>query len=104
MQRSLRIEDIPFDRYITRTELCALTGLCDRSVRDQINELRKNQRTIIISSSHGKGYKRPKTVDELKICLWESQSRVDDERQKQKAIEAAIRDMQGRGQQLLFDF
>ena len=106
MSRALSINDIPYDRWITRLELRNKTGLCDRTIRDQINELRKNPRTIIISSSHGKGYKRPTSIEELQECLWESRSRSNDEMEKQKALEAAIRDMRsrGQGQQLLFEF
>jgi len=106
MSRALRIDDIPYDRWITRAELRAKTGQCDRTNRDQINEFRKNPDTMVISSSHGKGYKRPQSVEELQQCLWESRSRCNDELQKQRALEAAIHAMRSRGenQQLTFDF
>ena len=40
---------IPKDRYITREELCRLTGWSDRKVRYEINLLRKNPRSIPMS-------------------------------------------------------
>ena len=67
--------------------------MSDRKIRDEINALRKDPLTIIVSSSQGKGYKRPSNVEELRICLYESKSRVNDELEKQKAIEQAIRAM-----------
>ena len=72
----------------------------------EINELRKNPETVIVSSSQGKGYKRPSTVEELRHCLYESKSRVRDEEEKQRVLEKAIRDMLQleKDGQLLFDF
>lgn len=104
--RELTIDDIPFDRWITRGELHAITGQCDRVNRDQINEMRKHPETLIISSSKHKGYKRPRTLEELELCLNESRSRVRDETSKQRVLEAAIRQMRegSRGGQLLLDF
>ena len=84
---------IPQDRWITREDLVSITGMSDRKIRDEINALRKNPLTIIVSSSQGKGYKRPSNVEELRICLFESKSRVNDELEKQKAIEQAIEAM-----------
>ena len=81
---------IPQDRWITREDLVSITGMSDRKIRDEINALRKDPLTIIVSSSQGKGYKRPSNVEELRICLCESKSRVNDELEKQKAIEQAI--------------
>lgn len=85
---------IPKDYYKTREQLVAETGLSDRMVRREINELRKNPKTIIVSSSHGKGYKRPSNVEELQLCLYESKSRVKDEIEKQRVLEIAIRNME----------
>lgn len=97
---------IPKDRYITREELVRLTGYSDRKIRDEINALRKKPDTIVVSSSHGKGYKRPSSVDELLMCLNESKSRVKDELEKQIVLAKAIRDMERprSDEQLLFDF
>ena len=97
---------IPKDRYITRAELVRLTGYSDRKIRDEINALRKKPDTIVVSSSHGKGYKRPSSVDELLMCLNESKSRVKDELEKQIVLAKAIRDMerQRSDEQLVFDF
>ena len=39
---------IPSDNWITRRELCNLTGWSDRRVRDEISKLRKNPDTVII--------------------------------------------------------
>lgn len=81
---------IPSDRYITREELVDITGMSDRAVRKEINELRKHPETVIVSSSHGKGYKRPTSVQELQNCLLESRSRVSEEMEKQRILEKAI--------------
>lgn len=100
-------ELIPKERYITREELVRASGLSDRWVRREINELRKHPDTVIISSSQGKGYKRPSTVAELELCLNESRSRVREEKEKQLVLERAIRQMKkledGSGQ-IFLDF
>ena len=83
---------IPSDRYITREELMRMSGMGDRSIRKEINELRKNPETLVISSSHGKGYKRPSSVREIEACLNESRSRVRDEIEKQRVLERALLD------------
>jgi len=99
-------EFIPRDRFITREELVRVSGLGDRFVRRQINELRKNPATVIISSSHKKGYKRPSCIEEIELCLNESKSRVKDEMEKQRVLEKAMRDFKKNeiNGQLLFDF
>ena len=81
---------IPKDRYITREELCRLTGWSDRKVRYEINLLRKNPQTVIISSSHGKGYKRPANAEELRLCILECRSRIKEEQEKADVMERAI--------------
>ena len=97
---------IPKDYYKTREQLVAESGLSDRMVRREINELRKNPETMIISSSHGKGYKRPSNVEEIDQCIWESKSRINDEQEKIKALEKARRVLQiaEREPQMTFDF
>ena len=85
---------IPAERWITRDELVHVTGWSDRKVRDGISELRKNPKTMVVSSSSGKGYKRPTTVEELRICLNENRSRVEDLELQQMAILQAISDME----------
>ena len=97
---------IPRDNWITRDELVRRSGMSDRRVRMEINELRKHPETVIVSSSHGKGYKRPSSVEELEMCLNESKSRVRDELEKQKVLARAILDMEKRNteEQLSFDF
>ena len=99
-------EYIPRDRYVTREELVVMTGLSDRAVRMEINELRKRPETVIISSSSKKGYKRPESVEELRMCLNESRSRVMDEIEKQKVLMDAMRIMKRQSEtgQLLLDF
>jgi len=81
---------IPRNRYITRDDLVRITGLSDRAIRREINELRKHPETVIISSSHGKGYKKPSNVEELEMVLNESISRSNDEHEKQRVFRQAI--------------
>lgn len=96
---------IPRDRYITRRELESITGLNDRSIRNEINRLRKDPSTVIISSSHGKGYKKPSNVEELEMVLNESISRSNDEHEKQRVFRMAITLMKREPSgQLMLDF
>lgn len=97
---------IPSDRYITRAELVRSTGYSDRMIRREINELRKRPETVIVSSSHGKGYKRPSCKEELLMCLNESKSRVREELEKQRVLEQALKIIEHyeKNEQLLFDF
>ena len=96
---------IPRDRYITRRELESITGLNDRSIRNEINRLRKDPSTVIISSSHGKGYKKPSNVEELEMVLNESISRSNDEHEKQRVFRMAISLMKREPSgQLMLDF
>lgn len=81
---------IPKDRYITREELVRLTGWSDRKVGYEINLLRKNPETVIISSSHGKGYKRPAGREELELCIAECKSRISEESEKVRVMEKAL--------------
>ena len=97
---------IPKDRYKTREELINESGLSDRMVRREINELRKHPETVIISSSHGKGYKRPSNEEEILMCLNESKSRVNDELEKQRVLVQALSRIRSeqKSEQLTFDF
>lgn len=90
----------------TREQLMRESGLSDRMLRREINELRKHPETVIVSSSHGKGYKIPSSVEEIDRCIWESKSRINDEQEKIKALEKARRVMQiaEREPQMTFDF
>jgi len=93
------IDYIPFDRYISREELEAITGQKDRQNRKEIEKLRHNPATYVISSSHNKGYKRPNTYEELQKCRNESISRIKAELKKVRAIDVLInnRDQIGLG-------
>jgi len=97
---------IPKDRYITREELVRESGMGDRMVRREINELRKHPETVIISSSKHRGYKRPSSAEEIELCLNESRSRVAEEREKQRVLEGALLLFRGRKapEQGEFDF
>ena len=97
---------IPKDRYITRKELENLSGLGDRAIRREISRLCKDPETPIISSSHGKGYKRPASVDEIDQCIWECKSRINDEQEKVEALYKARRYFKEaeNDQQMLLDF
>ncbi|GEM_PF-3448535 len=97
---------IPSDRYITRHELCVLSGFNDRKVRDIINTLRKNPDTLVISSSSMKGYKRPESVDELRMCRNEFKSREQELHDSVRVFDEAIRkwDFRNGTVQLYLDF
>lgn len=90
----------------TREQLMRESGLSDRMLRGEINELRKHPETVIVSSSHGKGYKIPSSVEEIDMCLNESMSRCKEEEEKQKVLRQARRIFEkGKGNvQLTFGF
>lgn len=93
------IDFIPFDHYISRKELEAATGQKDRKNRREIEKLRHDPATFVISSSNKKGYKRPNNYEELEKCRQESISRIKAELKKVQAIDVLInnRDQIGLG-------
>ena len=66
---------IPFGREnaITRQELCSLTKLSDRKVREQIEQARR-EGNIIINKQDGRGYYRTNDPDEI-ACQYRQQRR-----------------------------
>ena len=94
----IRIEDyIPFGHAnaVTRIELVNRTGLSDRSVRELINEARKNG-ACIINLSDGKGYFYP-TVDEymlLRGYIAQEESRAKDIFTGLKGCKAYLEDLE----------
>lgn len=95
------------DEWRTRDDLMRMSGMKDRPIRMALNRLRKNWRTVIISSSNGKGYKLPSNEAEVERCLNESRSRVKDEKEKQKVLERVLQGMREKtrsGGQGLLDF
>ena len=95
------------DEWRTREWLVSASGMSDRAIRNALNRLRKNWRTMVISSSNGKGYKKPKDEREVEMCLNESKSRVHDEQEKQKALLRVLQGMRETKKscgQLVFDF
>jgi len=85
---------IPDDRYITRKELTEITGICDRTIRLIISEIRKEH--SIISLSSGKGYKKSKstsdmTKEEMKIELEIIKHQLKESNSRIKSIKANMR-------------
>jgi biotin operon repressor len=72
------LELIPTDRYITRIELQRLTGMKDRTIRKEIENLR-NKGVFIISSDHHKGYKISSgtTEDNKLLAVYKSRVRTE---------------------------
>lgn len=92
------IDLIPFDRYITRQELRNATGMKDRQIRREIQIARSSSpENIIISSSGNKGYKRPRTREELEKCRNESIARIKAEKKKIEAIDILLENRDQRG-------
>lgn len=54
---------IPQDRYITREELVEIIGVSDRSIRNAIANIRREHN--IISLTSGKGYRKPKSTQDM---------------------------------------
>lgn len=90
----------------TREQLMRESGQGDRAVRREISELGKNPETVVISSSHGKGYKLPASKDELIACRNEYRSREQEIHERVEVLDEAIRNWKERGQeeQLTFGF
>jgi len=85
------IDLIPFDRYITLDELESATGIGRRAIRNELHKLRTaSPKTLIISSSSKKGYKRPTDYDELIRCRNESVKRIKAERKKIQILDIVI--------------
>ena len=65
---------IPFGREnaITRKELCSLTKLSDRKLREQIEQARREGH--IINNQDGRGYYRTNDPDEI-ACQYRQQRR-----------------------------
>lgn len=63
------IEFIPYGRKnaVTRQELCRITGLCDRKVRQSIEDARREY--AIINLQDGGGYFRPDPTDPVDCTL-----------------------------------
>lgn len=53
------------ENAITRQRLCALTGLPDRKVREEIEQARRRGE-IIINAQDGAGYFKTDDIDEIK--------------------------------------
>jgi hypothetical protein len=86
------VNDIPFDRYITRAELCVKWNMPDRKVRDTISMIRKTApRYVIISSSSKKGYKRPSTYAEVEKNISELDSRIKELSRAKKQLERLLK-------------
>ena len=72
------VKYIPYgkENAISRSELCRITGLNDRSMRDLINQARK--RAVIINVQDGKGYFRPtkNDLDEVKKFKRQEENRA----------------------------
>lgn len=64
---------IPFgkENAISRTSLCTVTGLNDRSMRENINRARK--RAVVINLSDGSGYYRPTDDDIVEVIKFKKQ-------------------------------
>lgn len=98
MGNQINIEEfIPFGHAnaITRAELVNRTGLSDRSVRELINEAKKNG-TCIINLCDGKGYFYP-TVDEFMLLrgyIAQEESRAKDIFAGLKGCKAYLEDLE----------
>ena len=90
----------------TRDQLVRESGQCDRMVRRELSELGKHSETVIISSSHGEGYKLPSSIEELKRSRNEFKSREDEMHERVEALDEAIRKWKTKqaDEQLSFDF
>ena len=60
-KKRIEIKDcLSTEKYTTRKELIEMTGMSDRSIRDQISELKKER--VVLYSSQRKGYRLAKEL------------------------------------------
>lgn len=60
-KKKIEIKDyLSTEKYTTRKELVEMTGMTDRTVRDQISELKKER--VVLYSSQRKGYRLAKEL------------------------------------------
>jgi hypothetical protein len=60
------------DNAVTRDELCQLTGLQDRFLREAISQARRNEAIL----NFGKGYFRPRANEIGRVEVWCKQERA----------------------------
>jgi biotin operon repressor len=62
------------DNAVTRPQLCKLTGMSDRKVREQISQLRRDH--VIINDQSGKGYYRSNDRAEIERYVRQETARL----------------------------
>lgn len=89
-------EFIPYGakNAIKRRDLVNIIGLCDRTVRELIENARKAG-TIIVNMQDGKGYFRPETRRELEIYIRQEEARAKSIHRNLKAAKKALREIEG---------
>jgi biotin operon repressor len=92
---------IPYgkDNAITKEELMRITGLPERTIRKEIELLRKDH--AIISSSHCKGYWRTRDIKELDIFIREVSHRAIQVLNSREGAQKELSEITGQNQQRL---
>jgi len=80
---------------VTRAELVAAMGVCDRAVRNLIEDARR-EGTIIINTGDGKGYYLSDDVEDLKRQYKLNQSRAMSVLVQQKFLRRRIKELETR--------
>jgi hypothetical protein len=78
------------ENAITRTALCAITGLSDRAVRQAIEDARHDGQ-IIINEQRGGGYYRPSCIEDIERQFKQNEHRALSILHYQKFLRRAIK-------------
>lgn len=87
---------IPFgkENAVTREYLCKVTGLDDRTVRDEISKERRKG-CIILSSSEKAGYWQSDDLEEIKRHIRESDNRCRSEALRVQCLRKYVAEKEG---------
>ena len=78
------------ENAVSRSFLVSITGMTDRGIRDAIQALNESG-TVLICCEAGKGYFRPKTVEEAERYINSSKSYLVTLAKKDKAMRQAVK-------------
>lgn len=79
------------ENAITRKDLCKITGLSDRNVRERISQARRE--TVIINLQNGKGYYQPTEAAEIEQFVRQETARLKSIGWSLKAARNALKEV-----------
>lgn len=79
------------ENAITRKDLCKITGLSDRNVRERISQARRE--TVIINLQNGNGYYQPTEAAEIEQFVRQETARLKSIGWSLKAARNALKEV-----------